>query len=113
MENIQPIRRDAVRRGYNAGVRPLTVISGILLGSCLSIAFSLAAVLIIFTVLGDEHPRLNREFGPLMASFSLFTVMTAICAASFYTLVKHHPARWVAQGLMWAALLATGAYYWP
>lgn len=92
---------------------PLTVITGIILGSCLSIAFSLAAVLIIFLVLGDEYPRLAHEFGSLVASFSLFIAMTAIAAASFYALLKHHPARWVAQGVMWSGLLAIGAYYWP
>ena len=94
-------------------MRPLTVITGILLGSSFSIAFSLAAVLIVFTVIGVEHPRLNREFGPLLASLSLFTVMTAISAVSFYTLVKHHPARWAAQAVMWAGFVATGFYYWP
>lgn len=92
---------------------PLTVITGIILGSCLSIAFSLAAVLIIFLFLGDDYPRLAHEFGALVASFSLFTAMTAITAASFYALVKHHPARWAAQGLMWSGLAAIGAYYWP
>ena len=94
-------------------MRPLTVITGVLLGSSLSIAFSLGAVLIIFTVLGDEHPRLDREFEPLLASFSIFTVMTVISAASFYSLVRHHPLRWLAQGLMWLGLAATTAYYWP
>ena len=94
-------------------MRPLTVITGILLGSCLSIAFSLAAVLLIFTILGDEYPRLSREFGPLLASLSIFTVLTAITAVSFYALVHNHSARWYAQGLMWASLVATGAWYWP
>ena len=94
-------------------MRPLTVITGILLGSSLSIAFSLGAVLVIFTVLGDEHPRLDREFGPLLASFSIFTIMTVISAASFYSLVKQHPLRWVAQALMWAGFVATGAWFWP
>lgn len=94
-------------------MRPLAVITGILLGSSFSIAFSLAAVLIIFTVIGAEQPRLSREFGPLLASFSIFTLMTAISAASFYTLAKHHPLRWYAQGLMWLGFVATGYYYWP
>ena len=94
-------------------MRPLTVITGILLGSNLSIAFSLAAVLIIFSVVGTEHPRLNHEFGPLLTSFSIFTAMTAISAASFYAVLTHHPARWVAQAFLWAGLLATGWYYWP
>ncbi len=94
-------------------MRPLTVITGILLGSCLSIAFSLAAVLLVFVILGDEHPRLNSEFGPLLASLSIFTVMTAISAASFYTLIREHALRWYAQGLMWFGLFAAGVYYWP
>jgi hypothetical protein len=94
-------------------MRPLTVITGILLGSSLSIAFSLAAVRVIFAIIGDEHPRLDREFGPLLASFSIFTVMTAISAASFYTLAKHRPERWYAQAVMWAGFVATGYYYWP
>jgi len=93
-------------------MRPLTVITGILLGSSFSIAFSLAAVLIVFTILGDDHPQLNREFGPLLASVSLFTIMTAICAMSFYTLVKRHRARWALQALMWAGFVGTGLWYW-
>ncbi|MDH4073001.1 MAG: hypothetical protein OEV41_07845 [Gammaproteobacteria bacterium] len=94
-------------------MRPLTVITGILLGSSLSIAFSLGAVLIVFTVLGTDHPRLNHEFRPLLASFAVFTLMTAICGASFYTLLRDHRTRWAAQAGMWAALLGVGYYYWP
>ena len=94
-------------------MRPLTVITGIMLGSSLSIAFSLGAVLIIFSIIGGEHPRLEREFGPLLVSFAIFTVMTVVCAVSFYTLVKHHQSRWLAQGLMWFGFLATGYYFWP
>jgi hypothetical protein len=94
-------------------MRPLTVVTGIVLGSCLSIAFSLAAVLVIFIALGDDYPRLDREYGPLLASFSLFTGMTAISALSFYALAKHHPARWAAQAVMWAALAGVASYYWP
>lgn len=94
-------------------MRPLTVITGILLGSCLSIAFSLAAVLLIFLVLADDYPRLAQEYGSLLASFSIFSAMTAISAASFYALLKHHPARWAGQAAMWAGLLGVGLYYWP
>ena len=75
-------------------MRPLTVITGILLGSSLSIAFSLGAVLVIFVILGDDYPRLDQEYGPLLASFSIFTAMTAIAAVSFYAVAKHHRARW-------------------
>jgi len=94
-------------------MRPLTVITGIVLGSCLSISFSLAAVLLIFHILSDDYPRLSHEYAPLLVTFGIFTVMTAICAASFYALVKDHKARWISQAVMWSGLLSVGRYYWP
>lgn len=94
-------------------MRPLNVIIAIILGSCTSIALSLGAVLIIFLLLGDDYPRLGYEFRGLLASFLLFLGMTAISAASFYTLQKQHRARHVAQGAMWLGLAGTGWYYWP
>jgi len=94
-------------------MRPLTVITGIVLGSCLSITAGLAAVLVIFLVLGDEYPRLQYEFRPLALSLAIFTAMTAISALSFYWLVVDHRWRWAAQGALWVALFATGYYFWP
>ena len=94
-------------------MRPLTVITGILLGSSFSIAFSLAGVMCIFLILGDEHPRLSHEIGPLFSSFVIFTVMTLISAMSFYTMLKDHAARWAANAAMWVGLFAIGFYYWP
>jgi hypothetical protein len=94
-------------------MRPLTVITGILLGSSFSIAFSLAAVMCIFLIIGDDHPRLSHEIRPLFQSFAIFTAMTLISALSFLALLKGHAARLPAQLLMWACLLAIGNYYWP
>lgn len=94
-------------------MRPLTMITGILLGSCLSISISLALVLIVFLILGDEYPRLQHEFRPLVTSMLIFLGMTAISAASFYSLVIGHRARYAAQGLMWLGVLCTAWYYWP
>jgi uncharacterized transporter YbjL len=85
----------------------------IILGSCFAITFSLAAVLIVVLVLGDEYPRLQNEFEPLRNSLLLFLGMTAISAASFYSLVKSHHLRFWAQGAMWLGLVATGWFYWP
>lgn len=94
-------------------MRPLTAVTLIIMGSCFSIALSLAGVLVVVLVLGDEYPRLQREFDPLLTSFVLFVVMTAVSAASFYSLIKKHRMRFWAQGAMWSGLLVTGAYYWP
>jgi uncharacterized transporter YbjL len=94
-------------------MRPLTAVTLIILGSCFAITFSLAAVLIVVLVLGDEYPRLQNEFEPLRNSLLLFLGMTAISAASFYSLVKSHHLRFWAQGAMWLGLVATGWFYWP
>ena len=94
-------------------MRPLTVINGIFLGSCLSISVSLGLVLIVFLVISDDYPRLEAEFRPLTISLAIFLSMTAISAASFYSLLINHQLRWAAQALLWAGLVATGWYYWP
>jgi len=94
-------------------MRPLHAVTLIILGSCFAIAFSLGAVLIVVLVLGDEYPRLQAEFRPLLKSFILFLGMTAISAASFYGLVITHRLRYWGQGAMWLGILGTGWYYWP
>ncbi|MDH4048781.1 MAG: hypothetical protein OEW68_06825 [Gammaproteobacteria bacterium] len=92
---------------------PLTVITGILLGSCLSISFSLAAVLLMVLVVGTDDPRLGHELPGLLSSLLVFLGMTVMSALSFYLLIKGHPARWLAQAIMWAGFAVTGLYFWP
>jgi hypothetical protein len=94
-------------------MRPLTVLTGFVMGSSVSIAVSLLFVLIVFALVGDEYPRVRHEFEPLTRSLGIFTAMTAISVGSFYALVKNHPWRFVAQGLLWSGVLLTGWYYWP
>jgi len=94
-------------------MRPLAVITGILLGSSLSITISLALVIVVFVILGDEYPRLAHEFTGLATSTLIFLVLTAITAMSFYSLAKDLPGRWWWQALMWVALSLTGLWFWP
>jgi len=94
-------------------MRPLAAITLIILGSCFAIMVSLAAVVVIVLVLGDEYPRLQREFDPLLSSLCIFVVMTTICALSFYGLLKKHVARYWGQLAMWAGLILIGWYFWP
>ncbi len=94
-------------------MRPLMAVNLIILGSCFAITFSLAAVLMVVLVLGNEYPRLQAEFDPLLQSLLVFLAMTTISAASFYGLVITHRLRFWAQGAMWLGLLATGWFYWP
>ncbi len=92
---------------------PLTAINGILLGSFLSIAFSLAAVVLMFLVVGRGEPQLEHEFPSLVSSLLIFSLMTAISALSFYMLIRRHRARWLSQAVLWAGVAVTGYYYWP
>jgi len=94
-------------------MRPLSVVTLIVLGSCFAITFSLTAVIIVILVLGDEYPRLQSEFEPVLRSMFVFLGMTAISAVSFYTLAKNHSLRHWAQAAMWLGLVATGYYFWP
>lgn len=94
-------------------MRPLTAINLIILGSSFAIAFSLAAVLIVVLVLGDEYPRLQAEFKPLLKSLLVFVGMTTLAAASFYSLVRELRLRFWLQGAMWLGLAGTGWFYWP
>ena len=94
-------------------MRPLSVVTLIILGSSFAITFSLAAVILVVLILGDEYPRLQGEFEPLVRSALIFLGMTAISAASFYTMAKTHALRYWLQAAMWLSLLGIGYYFWP
>lgn len=94
-------------------MQPLTVITGILLGTAASIFAGLSVVLLVYFILADEHPRLAAEFTPLVTSTAIFMAMTAVCAASFISLVKALRWRWAAQALMWAGLALIVLHYLP
>ena len=94
-------------------MRPLSVVTLIVLGSSFAITFSLAAVVLVVLLLGTDHPRLASEFDPLLKSLGLFVGMTAVAAASFYSLAKELAARYWLQAAMWLSLFGIGYYYWP
>ena len=94
-------------------MRPLMVINGVLLGTSLSIFFSLVLVLIVFRVIGPEHPRIAGEFRPLVNSMLIFFGMTIISAGSFYALAVNHRLRLWSQLVLVGGLVASGYYYWP
>ena len=91
-------------------MRPISVVTLIILGSNFGITVCLAAVLIVVLFLGEDYPV--GEFWPLLKVFGLFAVMTAISALSFYTLIKMHQARYWSQAALWIGLVLTGWYFW-
>ena len=93
-------------------MRPLTVLTGIVLGSSVATTFGLAATLIVFLVLSGEHPRFRSELPVLARYVAIFVVLTTLAAFSFIGLVRERPWRAWAQAAMWAALAGLALLYW-
>jgi hypothetical protein len=92
-------------------VRPLTVLTGIVLGSSAATTFGLGATLVVFLVLAGEHPRFRSEL-PLLATYlAIFVGLTALAGVSFVGLARNRPWRRWAQVAMWSALAALAAVY--
>lgn len=94
-------------------MKPLTIITGVVLGSAGAITVGLAVVMLIFVLSGLDQPRIRDEFSPLAGSVALFALLTAVSAGSFVGLVREQRWRWWLQAAMWALLLGIGVYYWP
>jgi uncharacterized membrane protein len=94
-------------------MHPLTVVTGIMLGSATAIAVGLAVVMLMFLLLSGKHPHLSAELGPLVTNTLIFSAMTAISAASFISLVKKRHWWWIPQAGMWVGLGLIVLYYLP
>ena len=92
-------------------MRPLTVLTGIVLGSSAATTFGLGATLIVFLVLSGETPQFREEL-PLLAGYlAIFVGLTAVAGVSFIGQARERPWRGWAQVAMWGALVGLGALY--
>ncbi len=64
-------------------MRPLTVLTAIVLGSSVATTFGLGATLIVFLVLSGETPRFREELPLLAVYVAIFAGLTALAAVSF------------------------------
>jgi hypothetical protein len=94
-------------------MRPFTVLIGIILGSAASFTFGLGTVLIVFLVLGPQHPELPRELPRVAGSLAAFAVLTAASAGSFLGEVKVRPWRGWAHLATVICLCGVILLYWP
>ena len=93
-------------------MRPLTVLTGIVLGSSAATTFGLGATLVVFLVLSGEVPEFRAELPMLAVYLLLFIGLTALAGVSFVGLAKNRPWRRRAQGALWGALAVLAALYW-
>jgi hypothetical protein len=94
-------------------MRPFTVLIGIILGSAASFTFGLGTVLIVFLVLGPQHPELPRELPRVAGSLAAFAILTAASAGSFLGEAKGRPWRGWAHLATGICLCGVILLYWP
>ena len=92
---------------------PLAVLTGIILGSAVTIVVGLAMVLVVFLAMAGEQPALAREFGPLLKSFFLFLGLAFVAGYAFVGTLRQKRWLWFAQGGTWLMIAVLAAYYWP
>ena len=93
-------------------MRPLTVLTGIVLGSAAATTFGLGATLIVFLVLSGEMPQFRAELPLLAVYLGIFVGLTALAGISFIGLARQRPWRAWAQVAMWGSLAGLAALYW-
>ena len=94
-------------------MRPSVVVLGFVLGTAVSILFSLVGVAVIFLVLGPRYPRVEAEADSLLVSLAFFAALTVFAALSFYGVLKERRWRAAAIAPMLVTLALIGWYYWP
>lgn len=94
-------------------MRPITVLNGIIMGSCGSIFTGIAVTLVIFLVIGPENPSLQRELGPLLRYAAIFLALTGLSTVAFIGQLLLKRWRWWAQGVMLVAVSAAVVYLLP
>jgi Na+/citrate or Na+/malate symporter len=94
-------------------MNPLAVLTGIVLGSAVSITVALTLTLVVFLLLPEFAPRIGEEFPPLLRALGGSALLAALAGAAFLGEVKRLPWRRAAHFVLWA-LLAAGAFWvWP
>lgn len=92
-------------------MRPLTVLTAIVLGSSVATTFGLGATLIVFLVLAGETPRFREELPLLAVYVAIFVGLTALAAVSFIGQARQTSWRRWAIGALWGAIACLVALY--
>ncbi|MEM9172360.1 MAG: hypothetical protein AAGA84_06605 [Pseudomonadota bacterium] len=94
-------------------MRPLTIITGIVFGSALSITLGLTVVFIVFLFVGTDEPRVAAEIHLARNYIGWFVALTIASAVSFIGELRLPRWRWWAQGIMWLSFCIVILRFWP
>jgi TctA family transporter len=93
-------------------VRPLTVLTAIVLGSAVAITFSLSATAVVYLVLQNKHPQFRAELPWLLGYLAAFVLLSAVAGLTLAGQLRERPWRRWAQATMWALLVGFASLYW-
>ena len=92
---------------------PLAVLTGIIMGSAVTISIGLAMVLVVFLLMAGDYPALAREYGALLSSFLLFLTLAFVSAYAFLAVLRQTRWQWYAQAATWLTIALLTFHYWP
>jgi len=95
------------------GMRPLTVLIGIVMGSAVSLAVGLGMTWITLLFLPEYAAQLVRERAPLAQAIAIFALISAAAGVSFYGEVRERRWRFSAHAVTVLALGFAVWEYWP
>ncbi len=92
-------------------MRPLTVLFGILLGTCISATFTLAGLALIWVVVAHSDPRLAGEIPHRPGAIAVLLSMTVLASLSFIGQLRARPWRGLAHLATAVAVGAGGLWF--
>jgi hypothetical protein len=94
-------------------MRPLAVLIGIVMGSAVSLAVGLLMVWITLLFLPEYAVQLAQERAPLAEAITIFSLISASAAVSFYGELRLSSWRIAAHATTVALLAGAVWVYWP
>ncbi len=94
-------------------MRPITVLNGILFGSCVALFLGTSVTLLIFLIIGPETPSIKAELGSLSMYAGIFLGMMLLSGGSFYGHLRKRAWRWWSQAFTLAGLAGSILYLLP
>lgn len=94
-------------------MRPMAMVTGVILGSSVAIALGLAVVAAIYLLIGADEPAMQRELPALGRNTVIFLFVSGLAATAFRGEIKAARWRWVSRLALVTALGAVTMHYWP
>lgn len=94
-------------------MQPLTIILGIVFGSVVSVAVSLAIVLLVFGLRSGEDSRYMLEIPELWRATLMFALTAVVAGLAFFGSLRAAPWRLWPMAALCLGLTGIGLYYWP